>query len=239
MKLKLQCIQTEQFSSGTESYILKYTEEISNKSSSSKLLIHFHLWEGMDMTFRKFALNNVLRNKRIYAAYFLSSLFTVMVFFTFANFAFHPALTGDEINNKVTLGMLVAGGIIYIFSFFFILYSMSSFLQSRKREFGVLIVQGMSNGQIRRMVFLENMFIGFFATVFGIGIGLLFSKVILLIAENVLVMEESLNFYFSIWALFLTFVSFILLFFFISVFVTIVLRTKRLVLLIKGDKIPQ
>src|SRR5690625_3012307 len=191
----------------------------------------------MDMTFRKFALNNVLRNKRIYAAYFLSSLFTVMVFFTFANFAFHPALTGDEINNKVTLGMLVAGGIIYIFSFFFILYSMSSFLQSRKREFGVLIVQGMSNGQIRRMVFLENMFIGFFATVFGIGIGLLFSKVILLIAENVLVMEESLNFYFPIWALLLTFVSFILLFFFISVFVTIVLRTKRLVLLIKGDKI--
>lgn len=189
------------------------------------------------MTFRKFALNNVLRNKRIYAAYFLSSLFTVMVFFTFANFAFHPALTGDEINNKVTLGMLVAGGIIYIFSFFFILYSMSSFLQSRKREFGVLIVQGMSNGQIRRMVFLENMFIGFFATVFGIGIGLLFSKVILLIAENVLVMEESLNFYFPIWALLLTFVSFILLFFFISVFVTIVLRTKRLVLLIKGDKI--
>ena len=188
------------------------------------------------MTFRQFALNNVFRNKRMYAAYFLSSLFTVMVFFTFANFAFHPMFTGDDINSNVTLGMLVAGGIIYVFSFFFILYSMSSFLQSRKKEFGLLIIQGMSNRQIRRMVFLENMFIGFFATILGIGVGLLFSKVILLIAENVLVMEEALNFYLPLGALGLTFLSFMLLFFFISVFVSFVLRTNKLVALIKGDQ---
>src|SRR5690625_828991 len=189
------------------------------------------------MTFRQFALNNVLQNKRIYVAYFLSSLFTVMVFFTFANFAFHPALTGEEMNTNVTQGMLVAGGIIYVFSFFFILYSMSSFLQSRKKEFGVLIIQGMSNRQIRWMVFLENMLIGFFATALGILLGLLFSKAILLIAENVLVMDQSLNFYFPTMALLTTFISFIVLFFFISIFVTFVLRTKKLVTLIKGDKI--
>jgi len=103
------------------------------------------------MTFRQFAFNNVLRNKRLYAAYFLSSMFTVMVFFTFAIFAFHPELI--SINDSVTQGMAVAGGIIYVFSFFFILYSMSSFLQSRKKEFGLLIIQGMSNSQIRWMVF--------------------------------------------------------------------------------------
>src|SRR5690625_7143511 len=103
------------------------------------------------MTFRRFALNNVLRNKRLYVAYFLSSMFTVMVFFTFANFAFHPVLSGDDLNGKAQKGMAVAGGIIYVFSFFFILYSMSSFLQSRKKEFGLLMIQGMSNRQIRWM----------------------------------------------------------------------------------------
>src|SRR5690625_5205630 len=157
------------------------------------------------MTFRRFALNNVLRNKRLYVAYFLSSLFTVMVFFTFANFAFHPALTGEEMNANVTQGMSVAGGIIYVFSFFFILYSMSSFLQSRKKEFGVLIMHGMSNRQIRWMVFLENMVIGFFATVLGILLGLVFSKGILLIAENILVINEELNFYFPLMAIVVTF----------------------------------
>ncbi len=189
------------------------------------------------MTFRQFAFNNVFRNKRLYVAYFLSSLFTVMVFFTFLNFAFHPELSGDGMSSSVQQGMSVAGGIIYVFSFFFILYSMSSFLQSRKKEFGVLMIQGMSNQQIRWMVFLENMVIGFFATVIGIALGLVFSKAILLIAENILVLDGGLRFYFPMKALIVTFISFMLLFFFISIFVTFVLRTNKLVKLIKGDKI--
>lgn len=189
------------------------------------------------MTFRQFAFNNVFRNKRLYAAYFLSSLFTVMVFFTFAIFAFHPILTEQEINSNVLIGLSVAGGIIYVFSFFFVLYSMSSFLQSRKKEFGILKINGMSDGQLRWMVFLENMVIGLFATVIGILLGLVFSKGILLVAENVLVADVTLNFYFPTLAIIITFVSFILLFFCISLFVIFVLRTKKLVQLIKGDKI--
>lgn len=188
------------------------------------------------MTFRQFAFLNVFRNKRLYIAYFLSSLFTVMVFFTFANFAFHPTLTAADMNANATKGMLAAGGIIYVFSFFFILYSMSSFLQSRKKEFGLLMMQGMSNPQIRWMVFLENMIIGFLATVFGMVLGLVFSKIILMIAENLLVLEGALHFYFPTMALLITFLSFTLLFLVISVFVTFVLRTNKLVSLIKGEE---
>lgn len=188
------------------------------------------------MTFRQFAFNNVARNTRLYAAYFLSSMFTVMVFFTFAIFAFHPALSGEGMNSSVTQGMSIASGIIYVFSFFFILYSMSSFLQSRKKEFGLLMIHGMSMKQIRLMVFLENMIIGFFATLSGIVIGLVFAKAILLLAENVLIIENKLNFYIPVQAVLLTFASFIVLFFFISLFVSYVLRSKKLIDLIKGDK---
>ncbi|MFE4521916.1 FtsX-like permease family protein [Cytobacillus firmus] len=188
------------------------------------------------MTFRQFAFNNVVRNKRLYAAYFLSSLFTVMVFFTFSIFANHPALSGDAMNSTVTKGMNAAAGIIYVFSFFFVLYSMSSFLQSRKKEFGLLMIQGMSMKQIRLMVFLENMLIGLLATVGGILLGLVFAKGILLLAENVLIIERTLSFYFPVKAILVTFISFIILFFFISLFVTYVLRSKKLIELIKGNK---
>lgn len=109
-------------------------------------------------------------------------------------------------------------------------------MQSRKKEFGLLMMQGMSNPQIRWMVFLENMIIGFLATILGMGLGLIFSKVILMIAENVLVLQGSLNFYFPVAALVITFLSFILLFFVISIFVTFVLRTNKLVSLIKGGE---
>ncbi|WP_077310488.1 ABC transporter permease [Terribacillus halophilus] len=188
------------------------------------------------MTFRQFAFRNVLRNKRLYIAYFLSSMFTVMVFFTFAIFAFHPAFSDGSINKNALIGMAASGGIIYVFSFFFILYSMSSFIQSRKKEFGLLINLGASNKQIRLMVFLENILIGFFSTISGILAGLVFAKAILLIAENVLIIDESLDFYFPILAIAVTFVSFILLFFCISIFVAFILRTNKLVDLIKGDK---
>lgn len=191
------------------------------------------------MTFRQFVLNNVIRNKRLYAAYFLSSMFTVMIFFTFAMFAFHPAFGEEGFNEDALFGMAVAGGIIYVFSFFFVLYSMGSFLQSRKKEFGLLMLQGMSMRQIRFMVFLENMFIGVVATVVGILIGTLFAKLILLIAENVLVIEQALYFYFPLWAIIVTLVSFILLFLVISFFVTFILRSKKLAELIKANQQPK
>src|SRR5699024_3273225 len=236
MKPKLPVIVIELFLFGTGNCIRKFIKGIHGKSFSKRSSIHFHSWEGMTMPFRQFAFLNVFRNKRLYIAYFLSSLFTVMVFFTFANFAFHPTLTAADMNANATKGMLAAGGIIYVFSFFFILYSMSSFLHSRKKEFGLLIMQGMSNLQIRWMVFLENMIIGFLATVFGMVLGLVFSKIILMIAENVLVLEGALQFYFPTMALLITFLSFTLLFLVISVFVTFVLRTNKLVSLIKGEE---
>lgn len=188
------------------------------------------------MNFRQFAFKNVIRNKRLYIAYFLSSMFTVMVFFVFAMFAFHPIFMSGSIRWEALYGMGIAGGIIYIFSFFFVLYSMSSFLKSRKREFGLLMMQGMSTRQIRLMVFLENLLIGFIATISGILIGLVFSKAILLLAENVLVIDEQLDFYFPLLAIGVTFVSFLVLFFFISVFVSFILRTNKLIDLIKDDK---
>ncbi|TQX66453.1 hypothetical protein D1N53_22810 [Clostridioides difficile] len=36
------------------------------------------------MDFRKFAYNNIVRNFRAYLAYFLSSVFSIMIFFVFS-----------------------------------------------------------------------------------------------------------------------------------------------------------
>src|SRR5699024_8501872 len=157
-------------------------------------------------------------------------------FFTFAIFAFHPVFFDGSIRGAVLYGMAVAGGVIYVFSFFFVLYSMSAFLQSRKVVFGLLMTHGMSTRQIRLMVVQEILTVGLVATVGGIMLGLIFAKVILLLAENVLVIDEELAFYFPLWAIVITFLSFIFLFFCISLFVSFILRTRKLADLIKGDK---
>lgn len=191
------------------------------------------------MTFRQFIYRNVVRNKRLYAAFFFSSLFSVLVFFVYAIFAFHPSLSDDNINSSVAIGLHTAEAIIYVFAIFFVLYSLSSFLKSRKKEFGLLVMHGMTAFQLRRMVFMENVLIGLFSTLGGLGLGLLFAKAILMAAEKLLRLEHSLPFYWPQQAILLTFGSFMLLFCIISLFTVVTVRSRNVIELLKGSAAPK
>ncbi|EOL46571.1 FtsX-like permease family protein [Enterococcus caccae] len=185
------------------------------------------------MSFSQFVIRNTLRNKHLYMAYFLSTLFSVMVFFTFTVFAFHPAL-GDGLNKNARMGMLAAAIIIYGFAFFFVLYSMDVFIQSRKKEFGLLMIQGMSPKQLKKMIFIENLVIGFFATIIGSFAGIGFSQVILWLSNKL--MHVNFGFYFPTKALLLTVISFAILFLAISFFIQFRLPKLSLQELLKaGD----
>lgn len=92
------------------------------------------------MNFRQFAVNNVLRSKRTYIAHFLSSAFSVMIFFVYGLLAFHPQIedgigaSSGTLSMLGTMGMNVAQYIVYIFSFFFLLYSVGAFIKIRKKN---------------------------------------------------------------------------------------------------------
>jgi putative ABC transport system permease protein len=185
------------------------------------------------MNFKQFVIRNTIRNKHLYMAYFLSTLFSVMVFFTFTVFAFHPALT-NGLNQNAKTGMLAAAIIIYAFSFFFVLYSMDVFIQSRKKEFGLLMIQGMSPKQLKKMIFIENLVIGFFATILGSIAGVGFSQIILWISNQLV--HINFGFYFPTQALLLSIISFSILFLSISFFIQFRLPRLSLQELLKaGD----
>lgn len=167
------------------------------------------------MTFRQFAYRNVTRNKRKYAAYFVSSAFSVMIFFLCALFIFHPAISEGMILATAANTMMVVEGIIYVFCSLFVLVSVGSFLQSRKLEFGLLLMHGMTKRQLNTMVFLENMMIGSSAIITGTLLGLLLGKLFLMIGSEFLGIAP-LEFYLSWKAPVLTVCSFILLFMLIS-----------------------
>ncbi|MBG9792913.1 ABC transporter permease [Paenibacillus dendritiformis] len=194
------------------------------------------------MNIRQFALKNVFRNKRLYAGYFFSCAFSVMIFFVYSMLALHPALDfsgNGTYGAGAQAGMDVAQYIIYLFTFFFILYSMSSFLKSRKKEFGICIMHGMSDMQLRRLVFTENIVIGLGATLSGIGAGLALSKWLLLMSSSVLNLEQPLPFYFPLKAIALSGGAFVLLFLIISLFTATILRSSSLIDLLKGTMKPK
>ncbi|PEQ96523.1 ABC transporter permease [Bacillus cereus] len=197
------------------------------------------------MTFRQLAFNNVLRNKRIYLGHFFSSTFAVLIFFTYGLLVFHPNLQGELTHLSTIMSVFGKIGfhlsyyLIFVFSFLFIFYSVSAFLKNRKKEFGLLMLHGMSNKQLHRLIFFENMLIGIPSIVVGIGLGMVFSKLFLLISGSLLGIEQTLAFYFPIKAMVVTAMSFLVLFLLISLFTSKMVKMNELVELIKSDEKPK
>jgi len=190
------------------------------------------------MNFLQFAFNNVRRNARAYFAYFLSSAFMVMIFFTYAIFIFHPGITQSEIGRMTRIGMEVAEYIIFVFSILFVLFSIGSFLKARSKEFGVLSLLGATSGSINRLIFLENLIIGAGAIAAGLAGGLLLSKLFLLLSTKVTGIER-LPFYWPWKAMGFTTVAFLLLFVVLSIFTLVFVRKNRVVELLGGSSKPK
>ncbi len=123
-------------------------------------------------------------------------------------FAFHPALSAGELGRYVFVSMSFAQSIIYLFTFFFILYSMGMFLKTRKRELGILMMLGMTKYQLKRLIFFENIMIGIGAIIFGILAGMLFSGILLFIAPMILKLDISLPYYIPMKAIVVTSIMF-------------------------------
>ncbi|MFS0784697.1 ABC transporter permease [Bacillus sp. 1P06AnD] len=190
------------------------------------------------MTFLQFALNNIKRNKRSYAAYFLSSVFSIAVFYLYASFIFHPEVVSGILSKEtigdspsaggVRNGIMVAEVIIFAFSFLFVLYSMGAFLHSRKKEFGLLTLLGITRGQINKLIIIENNVIGLSAITVGIGVGALFLKLFLMDITAVLNLDHILTFAMPKEAIMITVAAFLALFEIICFLTLFSIRTNRI-----------
>lgn len=187
------------------------------------------------MTFRQIAYRNVTRNKRKYAAYFVVSAFSVMIFFVCALFIYHPDISKNLIYSTAAHTMMAAEAIIYVFCSLFVLVSVGSFLQSRKMEFGILLMHGMTKQQLNTMVFLENMMIGTAAIFTGTLLGLLLGKLFLMVGSAFLGIP-TLTFHLPWQALVLTICSFALLFILISLCTFAFIGNEALMRLFQGGR---
>ncbi|WP_342718373.1 ABC transporter permease [Bacillus paramycoides] len=197
------------------------------------------------MNFRQLVYNNVTRNKQLYLGHFLSSTFAVMILFTFELLAFHPNFTGNLVSTSETMsslstkGFKIAQYLIVFFSFFFILYSITMFLKTRKKEFGILLLHGMSNAQLKKLIFMENMLIGCSAIIVGIGLGLVFGKLILLISGSLFLLKGGLPFHFPTKAILVTSLMFFILFILVTFFTVRIMKVSQLIELMKSEEKPK
>lgn len=197
------------------------------------------------MSFRQFVINNVRRNPKVYGPYFFTSFFAVSMFFVYALLVFHPEFkdsidsSSETMSYFAMIGFQVSQVIIVIFSAFAIFYAVSTFLKTRKAEFGLLLIQGINKKQLVKLIFWENMLAGLSAVVCGVIFGFIFSKVILLICSKILALTETLPFYFPWKPILLTFGVFGLMFLVISFVTSFTIRVNNLKALLASQKEPK
>lgn len=188
------------------------------------------------MTLFDFAYKNVSRDLKTYLYYFLNCSFAVLIFFLFSVLAFHPSL--NFLDDKSGPIMILAASqiVTVVFSFAFISYSVGKFLSVRNKQFGLITILGASKKQLNKLIFFENMIIGFAAIVTGIVFGLVISKLFLSIASKAIA-EISFTFYFPVKAIILTIVVLGCLFLLISILIPKFVRKQQIINLLKSDEV--
>lgn len=172
------------------------------------------------MNFRQLALNNVKGNWRNYKAFLISSCLSIVVFFMYASFIYHPDVVSGNISMRdmISKGLESMNYIVVIFSALFILYANSTFLRARKKEFGLLTLIGGTKSQLGRMIILEQLMLGSIAIVVGIGLGMLCSKLFFQALSVILKIDKTLPLVWNSKAVLITAGIYFILFLILSLF---------------------
>ena len=198
----------------------------------------------MSFFYSKFALNNLVKNKRFIVPYVLSTIFTIMSFYILSSLAF-----GDNLN-KLPNGInatkqVLSFGIIVIalFSVIFLFYTYSFLVKRRVREFGLYSVLGMTKKQIAKILVLETIFIAVTTIVLGIGLGIIFDKLMLLVLLKLFSAGVSFGFSITPIAIVFSVLLFGGIYFLLLLYTVIKIARLRIVALLKdenkGEKEPK
>lgn len=159
-------------------------------------------------------------------------MFSVFVFFLFSVLSFHPALKIIDTHSAMGITLAVGEVISIIFSVCFISYSISSFLKNRSKQLGLITILGASKKQLNKLIFMENIIVGFMAIINGFILGIIFSKFFLDIANKLIGVSE-FTFYFPIKAIILTLIVMGLIFFFIAYLTPKIIKKQKIIKLLK------
>ena len=198
----------------------------------------------MSFFYSKFALNNLVKNKRFIVPYVLSAIFTIMSFYILSSLAFGENLNklpnGIEATKQVlSFGIIV----IAIFSTIFLFYTYSFLVKRRVKEFGLYSVLGMTKKQIAKILVLETIFIAVTTIVLGIVLGIIFDKLMLLVLLKLFSTGVSFGFSITPIAIVFSVLLFGGIFFLLLLYTVIKIARLRIVALLKdenkGEKEPK
>lgn len=167
------------------------------------------------MTLFDLTLRNVRKNFQTYFLYFVSMVFSILVFYMFNSINYNEQITqavGTRMNFLLSFGSFMTA----VFSAIFMGYSNAFFTRRRKKEIGLYTLLGLQRKQVAQMLFYENLVMGMVALTVGIFLGALFSKLFAMLLLSLMGHQVQVNFFISPRAMLNTVAVFLILFLAIS-----------------------
>src|SRR5690606_40580101 len=103
-------------------------------------------------------------------------------------------------NEQVSTACLAAGILLILIAGIFVVYANSIFLKRRSREIGLYQLIGLKKRVVARLLIFENFLLGIAALVLGIAVGMLVSRVFLLLLMKLIGYEMMIDVSFSMTA---------------------------------------
>ncbi len=142
------------------------------------------------MTFKDVVIKNFKGGYHKYLAYFLSSSFSIMLFFMYSTVILNKELKGRDDTEVLSYVFYITLVAIALFSVFFINYAHTAFMKGRNKEFGVYISLGINTKELRNLTNIESLLISTIALFTGVGVGSLFSRLFQMVILNMLEIKD-------------------------------------------------
>lgn len=129
------------------------------------------------MTLFSTAVKNMKGNFRNYLIYFISMMFSVVIYHTFVSLQYSADIQASiALSKNIDMTFKAASAILILFVAVFIWYSNSFFTRKRKKEVALYSLLGVRKRSIGKMLFYENLVISIIVLAAGILVGTLLSK---------------------------------------------------------------
>ena len=143
--------------------------------------------EMIKMNFSKLSLRMFKSNIKRYALYFLCSGFITMVLFLYLTIYTNKDFNDPyKVDSFISSNLIAPTLVLCIFSACFIIYAHNYFIKFRKKDFGLFMIIGMTENDIRKIIILENILISITSILTGIAIGTCFSKIFYFIISEII-----------------------------------------------------
>lgn len=126
----------------------------------------------------RLALSNLIKNRKLYYPYALATILAIAITYIFTSLTLNPHL--DDLTGADSIKMVLGMGLVIVAlsSGIVVLYANSFVMKNRSKELGLYSMLGLEKRHLFSMILKETVIMSFVTLLLGIGVGVLFDKLI-------------------------------------------------------------